>query len=111
MATWSDLATTADLVRRTLGVSPSAWEEAKSALGEEQACVVIACIMQKGTAINSAGAYLRKLTDLAKVGKFSLGPMLMALMPKLGAGEGGADRPPGGGPRVELVRGRPFCHG
>jgi replication initiation protein RepC len=57
--------------------------------------VVIACIMQKGTAINSAGAYLRKLTDLAKVGKFSLGPMLMALMPKLGAGEGGAGEPKG----------------
>lgn len=89
IASWSELATTADLVRRTLGVSPSAWEEAKSALGEEQAGVVIACILQKGTAINSAGAYLRKLTDLAKAGKFSLGPMLMALMPKPGAGEGG----------------------
>lgn len=88
IVSWSDLVTTADLVRRTLGVSPSAWEEAKSALGEEPACVVIACILQKGTAINSAGAYLRKLTDLAKAGKFSLGPMLMALMPKPGAGEG-----------------------
>lgn len=86
---WADLATTSDLVRRTLGVSPSAWEDAKGALGEEQACVVIACILQKGTAINSAGAYLRKLTDLAKAGKFSLGPMLMALMPKTAAGERG----------------------
>lgn len=84
---WADLGRTADLVRRTLGVSPSAWDEAKGTLGEEAACVVVACILQKGATINSAGAYLRKLTELAKTGRFSLGPMLMAAM-RASTGEG-----------------------
>ena len=80
IANWRDLVATAEVVRKVLGVSSSAWEEAQEAMGAEPAAVVIACILQKGTAVNSAGAYLRKLTELAGTGKFSLGPMLMALM-------------------------------
>ncbi len=88
---WADLGRTAELVRRMLGVSPSAWEEAKDILGADAASVVIACILQKGASINSAGAYLRKLTALAKSGQFSLGPMLMAAM-RASTGEGDRKR-------------------
>ena len=77
---WRDLIATAGLVRSVLGISPSAWEEAQSVLGEEGAAVVVAAILQKGEDIKSAGGYLRSLTEKARAGAFSLGPMLMALL-------------------------------
>ncbi len=80
ISSWRDLLVTANVARAALGISPSAWEEAQTILGEAQAAVVVACILQRGTAINSAGGYLRSLTRKAEAGEFSLGPMLMALI-------------------------------
>ena len=77
---WRDLATTAALVRAALGVSPDAWAQALEALGEHDASIVIAAILQRGEEIKSAGGYLRVLTAKARAGEFSLGPVLMALL-------------------------------
>jgi replication initiation protein RepC len=62
------------------GISPSAWEEARAVMGEAQAAIVVAAILQRGAAISSAGGYLRDLADKARAGEFSPGPMLMALI-------------------------------
>ncbi|GEC17158.1 plasmid replication protein RepC [Nitrobacter winogradskyi] len=78
ISNWRDLLATAAVVRSMLGISPSAWEEALTVMGEKQAAVVVACILQRGAAIRSAGGYLRGLTERAKVGEFSLGPILMS---------------------------------
>ncbi|MCK1570100.1 replication initiation protein RepC (plasmid) [Bradyrhizobium sp. 183] len=78
VSNWRDLLATAAVVRSMLGISPSAWEEAQKVIGEVPAAIVVACILQRGTAINSAGGYLRGLTRKAEVGEFSLGPILMA---------------------------------
>jgi replication initiation protein RepC len=78
ISNWRDLLATAAVVRSMLGISPSAWEEAQAVMGEMQAAVVVACILQRGAAIRSAGGYLRGLTERAKVGEFSLGPILMS---------------------------------
>jgi replication initiation protein RepC len=78
ISNWRDLLATAAVVRSMLGISPSAWEEAQAVMGEAQAAVVVACILQRGAAIRSAGGYLRGLTEKAKVGEFSLGPILMS---------------------------------
>lgn len=80
ISNWRDLAAAVAVVRPMLGISPSAWFEAQSALGEIEAAVVVAGILQRGEAINSAGGYLRGLTRKAEAGEFSLGPMLMALI-------------------------------
>ena len=80
ISSWRDFMTAADLVRRILGISPSAWEEAQLAMGREAAAVVAAAMLQKAGTINSAGGYLRNLTEKARGGQFSLGPMLMALI-------------------------------
>jgi replication initiation protein RepC len=80
ISNWRDFVATAGLVRSMLGISPSAWEEAREAMGEIPAAIVVAAILQRGAAINSAGGYLRSLTERARAGKFSLGPMLMALI-------------------------------
>ena len=77
---WRDLATTAALVRSALGVSPDAWARALEAMGEHDASIVIAAILQRGDEIKSAGGYLRVLTAKARAGEFSLGPVLMALL-------------------------------
>ncbi|MBZ9710365.1 replication initiation protein RepC [Mesorhizobium sp. ESP7-2] len=80
ISNWRDLMITAAQVRGYLGVSPSAYEEACHAMGQETAAIVIACILQRAQHINSAGGYLRVLTDKARAGAFSVGPMLMAAL-------------------------------
>ena len=49
-------------------------------MGEVYAAIALACILQKGAAINSAGGYLRELARKSVAGEFSIGPMLMALV-------------------------------
>ena len=80
IANWRDFVATAAMIRSMLGISPSAWEEAQAVMGERQAATVVAAILQRGTAITSAGGYLRDLTRKAAAGAFSTGPMLMALI-------------------------------
>jgi replication initiation protein RepC len=65
-----------------LGVSPSAWEEARGVMGERAAAITLAAILQRSATINSPGGYLRGLTEKARAGEFSAGPMLMALISK-----------------------------
>jgi len=80
IANWRDFLAVAMVVRSMLGISPSAWEAALSAMGEIPAAIVVAGILQKGTTVTSAGGYLRELTRKAGEGEFSVGPMLMALI-------------------------------
>jgi replication initiation protein RepC len=80
ISSWRDLATAAATVRSALGVSPDAWAQALDAMGEHDAAIVIAAILQRGDEIRSAGGYLRVLTAKARAGEFSLGPVLMALL-------------------------------
>ncbi|QIB41418.1 replication initiation protein RepC (plasmid) [Rhizobium oryzihabitans] len=77
---WRDLMTAAAVVRSTLGVSPSAYEEACGIMGPENAAIAVACILERFNLINSPGGYLRDLTKRSERGEFSLGPMLMALL-------------------------------
>lgn len=77
---WREFLATTDLARPVLGISPSAWEDAKVAMGEQQAAITLAAIYQKTDQIKSPGGYLRNLTDRAKEGKFSTWPMIMALL-------------------------------
>ena len=86
-----------------LGISPHAWQEAIAVLGEADAAIAVAAILQRSEhsseaapiageaqgasaigvngspAIKSPGGYLRALTEKAVAGEFALGPVLMAL--------------------------------
>ncbi|NNU68720.1 MULTISPECIES: plasmid replication protein RepC [Rhizobium] len=77
---WRDLMAAAVIVRSMLGVSPSAYENAANVMGPENAATVMACILERGGHINSAGGYLRGLTRRSEKGEFAIGPMLMALL-------------------------------
>ena len=101
---WPAFISAVKVLRPMLGISPDAWHEAVSVMGEPQAAMVVASILQRGEhsseaeiipgptpgstiitvngspAIKSAGGYLRALTQKAREDQFALGPMLMALM-------------------------------
>src|SRR5574337_1071978 len=51
---WRDLLAAAASVVPMLGISPGAWEEARAVMGETQAAIVIACLLQRSSAIHSA---------------------------------------------------------
>lgn len=85
---WRDFLATVERLRPMLGISPSAWQEARGTLGEVQAAIALAAIYQRADQIINHGGYLRSLTERAKQGKFSTWPMVMALLrAKLEAGK------------------------
>ncbi len=102
--TWSGFLAAVGVIRPMIGISPDAWREAVEVLGPVEAHVVVATILQRSIhsseaetvpglapgstaivvngspAIQSAGGYLRALTEKARGGEFALGPVLMALI-------------------------------
>ncbi|NTJ35898.1 replication initiation protein RepC [Agrobacterium rhizogenes] len=80
IANWRDLLSAAVVVRTMLNVSPSAYQDACLAMGPENAATVMACILERGGHINSAGGYLRDLTRRTEKEQFAIGPMLMSLV-------------------------------
>ena len=97
---WPQFLDAVRAIRPMLGISPDAWSAAREALGDVQAHIVVATILQRSEysseaaavpgssgavvngspAIRSAGGYLRALTEEARAGTFHLGPVLMALI-------------------------------
>jgi replication initiation protein RepC len=77
---WREFMAVTAQVRGYLGISPSAYTDALEVMGQETTAIVIACILGRAHHINSAGGYLRVLTEKAREGEFSAGPMLMAAL-------------------------------
>lgn len=77
---WPEFVSAAEKVRSLLGISPSAWSDAKRVMGTPTAAVAVAAILQRSEEIRSPGGYLRKLTAEAEAESFSIGPVLMALL-------------------------------
>ena len=80
ITSWSEMLSAATTISSMLEISPSAFRAAEAAMGQQTAAAVIACIYERSDQINSAGGYLRDLTAKAAGGKFSAGPMVMALL-------------------------------
>ena len=76
---WHDLVAASDLIRTILGISPAVWREAQATMGAEPAAVTVAAILQRAEHIKSPGGYLRALVERKRAGRYSLGPVLMAL--------------------------------
>ena len=98
--TWRDLAAAADRARPSMGISPSAWQEATEVMGPQHAAIVLAAILQRAAHIRSRGGYLRDLVERARQQKFSVWPMITALLnARMGALEkAAASRGAGGSP-------------
>lgn len=77
---WHQFVAVAETVRPMMGISPSAWANACDAMGPEQAAVTLAAMLERYSDISNPGGYLRSLSAKARIGKFSCGPMVMALV-------------------------------
>ncbi|WP_284756821.1 plasmid replication protein RepC [Agrobacterium sp. fls2-241-TYG-188a] len=77
---WNDLKHAGNVVKSMLSISQSAYDEAEQAMGTQNTNAIIACILEKSDVIQSAGGYLRTLTEKSKTMQFSIKPMLMALL-------------------------------
>jgi replication initiation protein RepC len=89
---WQKLNAEADAIAARHRKLADTWTEAVEAMGEDGAAIMVAAILEKGEGIKSPGGYLRKLTERAQVGQFSLGPVLMALLRANAGGAGGRRR-------------------
>jgi len=76
---WRALVRVGDQIAPMLGIDRPVLFEAKRDMGVESAAVTVICLLEKAATIRSPGAYLRRLTQMAREGRFSLGPMLTAL--------------------------------
>ena len=76
---WKDLVTTAGHIRSMLGITLSAWQQACESMGEINAAVTVAALLERSDTIHSAGGYLRKLSQKAEIGQYSVQPVLRAL--------------------------------
>ena len=79
IANWTELMGAVALVRAFLRISPAAWNTACAAMGEVQAAVAVAAILERADHIRSPGGYLKALAQKAVTGKFALIPMMRAL--------------------------------
>ncbi len=75
-----------------LGISPTAWDEAREVMGDDAAAVTVAAILQRAEHITNPGGYLRALVARKRRGTFSLGPVLQALSRGRLVRKGGDDR-------------------
>lgn len=76
---WHDLVRIGDQIAPMLGIDPPVLNEAKRNMGAKSAAVAVLCLLEKAATIRSPGAYLRRLTQMARDGAFSLNPMVSAL--------------------------------
>lgn len=77
---WRDLASAAMVVRSMLDVSTTAYARACAAMGVETTAIVMACILERATFINSPGGYLRDLTKRCERREFTPNRMLMSVL-------------------------------
>ena len=84
---WGGLSIAAESVRRTLGISPSAWHQALAIFGQQEAIVVLAVIAARHATgkVGSAGGLLRRMVELHVEGRLRLDRTLFGLAD--GAGE------------------------
>ena len=82
LRSWRDVVVYADTMRVMLGISPDAMRKAEKAMGSIEAAITVGYILQRHETIESPGGYLRALTARAADGKFSVRPMVDALIPK-----------------------------
>ena len=81
---WHQFVQVANQLPPMMGISGDVWRKAKTALGIEEAAVVLSAILERFSEIRSPGAYLRHISNKALQGAFSSGPMLRALSARHG---------------------------
>ncbi len=76
---WHDLSSISERLTCMMGIEPKVFRQAVLSMGASCAATVILCMLERLEAISNPGGYLRRLTQLADTGRFSVKPMLAAL--------------------------------
>ncbi|WP_353476623.1 plasmid replication protein RepC (plasmid) [Salipiger sp. H15] len=76
---WHGLIRATEKIRPMTGISDSAWTDAKSAMGPEQAAATLCAMLQRFSEIRNPGGYIRHLTRKAREGSFSPTRMVLSL--------------------------------
>jgi replication initiation protein RepC len=79
IANWADFMGAVALVRSMLQISPAAWSNACAVMGERQAAVAVAAMLERAEHIRGPGAYLRALARKAGIGRCAGLAMMQAL--------------------------------
>lgn len=77
---WQGFQRLAEHIRPMMGICGSAWAQAKRSMGDSEAAITLAAMLQRMGEIRSPGSYLRSLSSKAVEGIFTSGPMIRALM-------------------------------
>ena len=77
---WSAMVETANQVALMLNIDQPVMQDAARKMGIRQAALAVICILERSASIHRPGAYLRRLAQKAEEGKFSILPMVNALM-------------------------------
>jgi replication initiation protein RepC len=76
---WEDLQENAFHLAPMMGIEVPVFAEAQNSMGARTAATVVLCMLERLSEIRSPGAYLRRLAQKAKTGKFTVGPLINAL--------------------------------
>lgn len=76
---WADFMGAIALVRAMLRISPACWNTACAAMGEAEAAIAVAAILERAEQIRSPGSYLRALAQKAGPGRSAGLAMMQAL--------------------------------
>ncbi len=76
---WSDLRSMVNRLVPMIGIEAPVYWQAERAMGPETAASTVLCMLERLPQIRNPGGYLRRLSQRAETGRFSLTPMLQAL--------------------------------
>ncbi|WP_370047747.1 MULTISPECIES: plasmid replication protein RepC [Salipiger] len=75
---WHDVVSISQRLAPMLGIDPPVLQEAQRIMGHERAAATVLCLLERASEIRKPGAYLRRLTQVARKGSFSVSAMLAA---------------------------------
>ncbi|MCA0942004.1 replication initiator RepC [Salipiger pacificus] len=76
---WHELVAISQRLAPMMGVEPPVLHEAQRIMGPERAAATLLCLLERHAHIRKPGAYLRRLTQMARQGSFSVFSMLSTL--------------------------------
>jgi replication initiation protein RepC len=76
---WQDLTRTASQLVPMMGIEQPVFHEAQRIMGSQIASTLVLCMLERLSEIRSPGAYLRRLSQRARAGQFSITPIIASI--------------------------------
>lgn len=76
---WQDLTRTASQLVPMMGIEQPVFHEAQRIMGSQTASTLVLCMLERLSEIRRPGAYLRRLSQRARAGQFSITPIIASI--------------------------------